>query len=186
MGSTNLSYAALEALRADGPLQTYRDKLILFGQFIGSWNLDVRFFDPAGDEIFRGSGEWVFSWVLDGRAIQDVIIYSDIKDPSKNTPGERRIGSTLRYYDPSIDLWRLVFLGATSGTFITLTGSSQGTDILIEGLDMDGSHLRWSFTEITSNSFHWIGLSSKDNVTWWKEQEMFAQRRIEDLGEKYI
>jgi hypothetical protein len=139
--------------------------------------MDIRFFNETGKEIFHGPGEWMFSWVLDGRAVQDVLVYSDIKDAAKKAPGERRIGSTLRYYDPNADLWRLVWLGATSGTFITLTGSSQGVGILVEGLDMDGSHLRWSFTEITPNSFHWIGMSSRDRITWWKEQEMFARRR---------
>ena len=179
MNNKTFSHAALDALRANGPLPAHREKLMLFGQFIGVWDMDIHFFNPAGDKIFHGPGEWMFSWVLDGRTIQDVLIYSDIKDPTKNMPGERRIGSTLRYYDSNADLWRAVWLGATSGTFLNLTSKPQTKDILIEGLDMDGSHLRWSFTEITQNSFRWIGLSSRDCVTWWKEQEMFAHRRIE-------
>jgi len=171
------SFAAMGALKADGPLPAYRDKLALFGQFIGVWDMDIHFYNETGKEIFHGPGEWMFSWVLDGRAIQDVIIYADITDPSRNAPGERRIGSTLRYYDPKGDLWRILWLGATSGTFISLIGRPAGNDIFVEGPDMDGSHLRWSFTEITPNYFHWTGISSKDRVTWWKEQEMFMRRR---------
>ena len=36
---------------------------------------------------------------------------------------------------------------------------------------------RWSFTEITPDSFHWIGEKSLDDgATWKKEIEMFARR----------
>ena len=133
--------AAIEALRADGPLPAYREQLMLFGQFVGTWNMDISFYDEAGQRVFQGVGEWMFSWILDGRAIQDVLIYADISDPTKIAIGERRIGTTLRYYDEKLDAWRMVWLGATSGTFLSLIAKPHGSDILIEGLDMDGSFL---------------------------------------------
>ena len=110
--------AAIEALRADGPLPAYREHLMLFGQFVGVWDMDISFYDEAGERIFHGVGEWMFSWVLDGRAIQDVLIYANISDSSKTAVGERRIGTTLRYYDEKLEAWRMVWLGASSGTFL--------------------------------------------------------------------
>ena len=48
--------AAIRALRADGPLPSRREPLQLFGQFIGTWDLTVSFFDETGDRIFQGPG----------------------------------------------------------------------------------------------------------------------------------
>jgi hypothetical protein len=167
----------LPTLRADAPHPNHSDKLMLFGQFIGIWELDIKFFDEAGHTIFHAPGEWAFSWVLDGRAIQDVITYAPLDDPSKTGSGERRTGTTLRYYDAKADVWRMLFLGATSGVFLPLIAKPVGGDILIEGAEDDGTLNRWTFTEITPDSFHWIGKVSTDGgVSWWMVQEMFARR----------
>ncbi len=167
----------LPVLRADAPHPNYADKLALFGWLIGVWKLDIKFFNEAGDLIFHAPGEWAFSWILDGRAIQDVITYPPLDDASKTAPGERRTGTTLRYYDAKTDAWRALFLGATSSVFFQLTAKSVGSDILLEGTEDDGTMNRWLFTEITPNSFHWIGKVSTDGgESWWMVQEMFAHR----------
>lgn len=120
--SASSSFHILSSLQADQPHPAHSAKLMLFGQFIGVWDMDIKFFDEAGETIFRGPGEWSFSWVLDGRVIQDVLTYADLGDATKNSPGERRTGTTLRYYDPRLDVWRVIWLGAASGTLIFLTG----------------------------------------------------------------
>lgn len=170
--------AALGLLRATGPLPAYREPLMLFGQFVGTWEMDIRFYDEAGKLVFHGPGEWSFAWVLDGRAVQDVLVYADTADPVRTAAGERRIGTTLRYYDAGLDVWRMVWLGATSGTFLNLTARPRGEEIAIEGIDMDGSFLRWSFSEISPERFRWTGLTSKDQTHWRIEQEMEGRRRI--------
>ena len=150
---------------------------MLFGQFIGTWDMDIQFYDGSGACVFRGLGEWSFSWILDGRAVQDVLAYADLSDPTRTGVGQRRVGTTLRYYDPRLDAWRMVWLGATSGAFLNLLARRDGEDIMVEGLDMDGSHLLWSFAEITPDRFRWVGRTSKDRHIWRIEQEMLARRR---------
>ena len=150
---------------------------MLFGQFIGTWDVDVRFFDESGACLFRGPGEWSFSWILDGRAVQDVLAYADVSNPARTAVGQRRIGTTLRYYDPKLDAWRMVWLGATSGAFLNLMARRDGEGILVEGHDMDGSLLRWRFAEITPESFRWTGQISKEQRHWRVEQEMIGRRR---------
>jgi hypothetical protein len=169
--------AAIEALKADGPLSAYRDKLMLFGQFIGTWDMDIRFYDEKGKQVFKGPGEWMFSWVLDGRAVQDVLTYASTTEPNRTAVGERRIGTTLRYYDPALDSWRMVWLGATSGTFLILNAKAVGSTIAIAGRDMDGSYLRWKFTDLSPDEFHWTGMTSRDRKHWRMEQEMYGRRR---------
>jgi hypothetical protein len=63
---------------------------MLFGQFVGVWNMQVEFFNDHGDCVYSQPGQWSFAWVLDGRAIQDVLTYP--------RPGEadRGIGTSLR------------------------------------------------------------------------------------------
>jgi hypothetical protein len=168
----------LPSLRADGPHPDYADKLMLFGQFVGVWAMDIRFFDTAGNMTFNGPGEWKFSWILDGRAIQDVLTYAALRDDSKTAPGQRRIGTTLRYYDPKADLWRAVWLGATSGILIQLTGKPTTDGISLEGREDEHTLNHWTFTAITADRFHWRGLASTDDgASWQLEQEMFARRK---------
>ena len=93
-------FPILETLRAEGPHPSYRDKLKLFGQFVGVWDLDVLFYDEDGKVVYRQPGEWSFAYVLDGRAIQDVLVYPNQEDGLQNSPGRRRIGTTLRFTIP--------------------------------------------------------------------------------------
>ncbi|MCY1019095.1 hypothetical protein [Pyxidicoccus sp. MSG2] len=176
--ATPLSERALALLRAEGPLAVHADKLMLFGRFVGAWDAEVVFYGEDGKEVFRQPGEWSFSWALDGRAIQDVLIYPNAEAGLSAAVGERRIGTTLRHYDAKADHWRVVWLGATTGFLAVLTGRPVGGEIHIEGPDPEGHLLRWMFTAITEDSFLWRGLLSKDGgATWRVTQEMPCRRR---------
>jgi hypothetical protein len=51
-------------------------------------------------------------------------------------------------------------------------------DIVQEGARPDGRPIRWVFTELTADSFRWLGHISDDGgATWRLEQEMLARRR---------
>lgn len=176
------TWAIGDLLPAAGPHAAHAKALATFGQFVGSWDLDVRFFDAAGEPTPARPARWSFDWVLDGRAVQDVLVMPGPVDGSL-VPGDRGIGTTLRYLDPTAGLWRLVFVGATSGNFVNLTGGAAGPDIVLRGVDMDGSSLRWTFTEITPSSFHWLGHTSNDGGDSWRlEQEMHARRSVPTGG----
>jgi len=174
----DLRFAAIEALHADGPDPERLPGLMLFGQFIGSWLMDVSFFKPDGSRITNFKADWLFSWILQGRAIQDVLLHPCREERVANPGASLKSGTTLRYYDYVQDLWRVVFIGTASNTHVSLIGRKNGDGILLEGPDVDGSPMQWSFSDITSASFHWRGMISKDGgKTWYLEQEMFATRR---------
>ena len=167
--------AAIENLRAPSIHPGYEAKLRTFGQFIGVWDMDIKLFNEENQIVYHQPGVWMFSWILDGRAIQDVIVGPPKLDPAH---GERRIGTTIRYYNETTKRWHITFMTATGQIYIHLEGGEQGDAIVLEGKDTDGSALRWMFTEITPGSFHWLGYTSPDNgKTWRLEQEMFAKRR---------
>ncbi|MCC3763867.1 hypothetical protein K3N28_12400 [Glycomyces sp. TRM65418] len=150
--------------------------MALFGQFIGTWDLRVRFFDRDGAVVSDEAGVWSFGWVLDGRAVQDVLIYPRA---GEDHVGARSIGTSLRRYDQVTDTWSVIWIGAVSGTQIALTARAAGDGILLEGPDVDGSPLRWTFTDITPESFHWQGRIQDTDGTWRLEQDMRARRRPE-------
>lgn len=171
------SFAAIEALGADGPHPEHRDQLMLFGQFVGAWLLDVSFYAPNGSLQSHFFADWMFSWILQGRAIQDVLIIPSKKERASNPDIPVKSGTTLRYFDPALGAWRVVWVGAHTNTYIPLIGRQQGERIVLEGPDVDGSPLRWIFSNITSNTFLWTGYTSKDEGhTWYMEQQMKATR----------
>jgi len=167
--------AAIENLRAPNVHTGYEEKLRTFGQFIGVWDMDITLFNEKNQIFYHQPGVWMFSWILDGRAIQDVIVGPPRSDPAN---GERRMGTTIRYFNETTQRWHITFMTPTGQIYIHLEGGQKGDAIVLEGKDTDGSALRWMFTEITPQSFHWLGYTSPDNgKTWLLEQEMFAKRR---------
>jgi hypothetical protein len=154
----------------------HADELQTFGRFVGSWDLRVRFFAEDGSTTFDGVGLWAFGWTLDGRAIQDVLHYGAASEFPRDAP-HRQLGTSLRHLAPD-GTWRVTWLGAVSGTSIHLRGGRHPNgDLVLEGDDVDGSRLRWSFTDITERSFTWTGQIQPMGRPWRIEQLMTARRR---------
>jgi hypothetical protein len=59
------------ALLADGPAADRAANMMLYGQFVGSWDGTVVVHNPDGTGR-ESSSEVHFGWVLGGRAAQDV------------------------------------------------------------------------------------------------------------------
>lgn len=174
------AFDILSSYPATGPHPDYREKLMLFGQFEGVWDMDIKFFDEAGNVVFHGPGEWAFAWVLDGRVMQDVLTFPDLRDPTATAPGKRNIGTSLRHYNPKTDTWRVVWIGASSSNlcFLRANASQVGDEILLERNDEGSSRLKWRFSDISDDEFHWTGHFSTDaGASWILEQEMRAKRR---------
>ena len=86
-------------------------------------------------------------------------------------------GTTLRVYDPGLDAWHILWMDGMKPLFRRQVGRASGADIVQEG-DIDGGgKSRWRFTEITANSFHWLGERSVDGTSWKLLTEYYARRR---------
>jgi hypothetical protein len=174
------SSSFLSVLYADGPAADRAEKMALYGQFVGGWDTDVVAHAQDGAE-HRGHGEIHFGWVLEGRAIQDVWM---IPRRVERHPGIAALpvagnwyGTTLRVYDPGIDAWHILWTDPANQIYTQQIGRARGHDIVQEGKLPNGAVLRWSFTEITGNSFHWVGERSDDGgAAWWLQVEVFARR----------
>src|SRR5262249_32775045 len=168
------------ARHADAPAPDIAAKMELYGRFVGSWQSDIVTHAPDGGR-HSGHGEIHFGWVLQGRAIQDVWM---IPRRSERVPGASVMpvagnwyGTTLRVFDPGIDAWHILGRDRATQFFTRQLGRARGDDIVQEGADADGALMRWSFTRIRPDSFHWLGERSGDGGASWQLQvEVLARR----------
>ncbi|MGD0273331.1 MAG: hypothetical protein ABSB96_06360 [Gaiellaceae bacterium] len=163
---------AVSLLAADGPAEGLADKLMLFGRFVGAWDVESTSFQPDGTRRER-IGEWRFAWVLGGRAIQDVLF--------EKGASPDRYGTTIRAYDERADTWHVSWMAPAWHEYVHLVARAVGDRIVLEGAGSDPARReRWSFNEITDDSFVWRGEASFDEgETWILEQEIRARRRRE-------
>lgn len=153
----------------------------LYGWLIGNWELEVLHYGV--DVRARGIiGEVHFSWVLEGRAVQDVWIMPRRSDRGAQlgAPDDRSCnmyGTTLRIWDATRQAWRVTWLNPVVGQRDELIGGWSGGDIVQLGSHADGTPIRWRFLEIADDSFRWLGEAlQKDGHTWKTEGEFRARR----------
>jgi hypothetical protein len=177
-GAPALAEQMTAALAATGPNAAHTGALALYGRLVGAWDVTNRYLveEPPGSADGHwetGTVLWTFGWVLAGNAVQDVMWFTS-DGPRRRTA----TGSTMRLYDPAKDAWHIVWF-SPDGTTKALTGRpGPGGDIVQEGTDAHGRPIRWSFTEMTGESFRWLGEVSDDGgQTWRLDQEMLGRRR---------
>jgi hypothetical protein len=170
------SSSFIDALHSDRASPDRADKMGLYGQFIGRWDMDG-VLRAADGTRHTARGEIHFGWVLGGRAIQDVWIMPGRDAPPSDWPADF-YGTTLRVYDPGIDAWHILWIDPVKQLYRRMVGRARGPDIVQDGTDEGGAPVRWSFTEITPDSFHWLAERSPDGGTSWQLVVEFFARRV--------
>jgi len=163
----------IEGLHAEGPDPQLREKLMLFGRFVGDWDIiQDRYLLPDGRWVEQ-KGEVHWGWILDGKAVQDV--WTSIDEKTGKSIAE---GTTVRFYDPDIDAWHSVWIAPPQGAVKTFIGRQVGNETVLEGRTKDGHPLKWIFSEITEDSFRWHAEETWDNgETWTLTEEMTIRKR---------
>lgn len=164
----------IEGLPAYGPDPKFKEKLDLFGQFVGDWDiLECKYLQDDGTwSSDRGELHW--RWILEGKAVQDVWSIID-KETRKVIPG----GTTIRFYDPKIDSWRSTWISPDQGVVKAFIGRKVGEEIVLDLVNHEeGSLQRWIFSEITPTTFRWRGEESRDSgKTWTMYEKMRIKRK---------
>jgi hypothetical protein len=165
-----------EALLAGGPAADRAAKMMLYRQFVGSWDGRVVVHE-VGASRRESSSEVHFGWVLGGRGVQDVWI-APSRHARKPAEQDRMYGTTLRVYDPQSDVWHITWIDPVRQTYDRMIGREVGKDIVQEYHNQQGARCQWLFTEIAADSFHWISRDSADEgETWNARTEFFLRRR---------
>jgi hypothetical protein len=166
------------ALVAAGPSRDLGAAALTYDWLIGVWDAELIDFLEDGSR-HEQRGEWHFSWTLEGRAVQDVLIAP--RRFKRNRSGPRtadRYGTSIRVYDAKEKVWRITWINPVTGARDELTGRKIGADVIQEGKRSNGQPIRWVFTRITSKSCLWYGEALQaDGHTWKREAEFHLRKR---------
>ena len=136
----------------------------LFGRFVGAWVFDGTDIAADGTETHY-RGRWDFGYILNGRAVQDVL-YCDGVDH----------GTTIRI--PRGDgTWDVVWATPVHHKVVRLRGRPDGQRIVITSVDTDRT-LRWSFNHIKPDAFVWRGEESTDGGDTFRLAEEMRLSRV--------
>jgi hypothetical protein len=165
------------ALSADGPAAEHAEELMLYGQFVGEWEFDWTGYDEKGEATMSERGEWIFAWTLEGRAVQDVWIIPERGRRGRAAVPQGEYGTTLRFYDPRAEAWKVTWNGPIYGALRTFVARKSGDEIVQEGHTEEGQPMRWIFSDITPESFYWRSVYSTDGEATWQLREEMSVRR---------
>lgn len=148
------------------------EELDFFGSLVGEWEIEWtdRLYDATPRRV---KGEWIFSWVLDGTAIQDLFIVPSRSERLINKQPDAEYGTTLRIFNPKTSAWD-IFYGCT-GEAIRLTARKTGDDIVLT--ENTTGRMRYVFSDMTATAFHWRKEQQNENGTWQTVARVVATKR---------
>jgi hypothetical protein len=147
--------------------------LDLFAPVIGEWVFD--YYDRMGEHAGRHvTGEWIFSRVLDGMGVQDVFICPSRAERLTHPQPDAEYGTTLRIYNPATQAWDIYY--GCVGSAVRLEARRAGNEIVL--LEIAEGSMRWVFSEMSANSFHWRHQCLDSGAQWRTWCEIDARRKI--------
>jgi len=165
-----------KVLVSEKPSADLGDAANVYGWLVGGWKMRIVDYADGGSKREQ-DGEWHFAWVLEGRAIQDVLVVPTGKRNASMEKAGNRYGCSLRVYDEELGAWKVRWNNPVTGAEDNLIGRRVGERIVQEGSDKSGNKIRWNFDDIKPDSFHWTGERLYDGGKTWKfEVEFFGER----------
>lgn len=162
----------INVLVSNGKSNLIPERDNLYGQFVGEW--DFEWIDTLGTSGERHvKGEWIFAWVLEGTAIQDVFICPSRKARIKDYQPDAAYATTVRMYNPNTEAWDILYTELGGATL--LEGRREGDKIV--QTEVSEQKIKWVFSEITDTSFHWQRIVQRSDNSWETEAELYAVRR---------
>ncbi len=153
--------AFLESLYSDLRSEKIPQDRDIFGVLIGTW--DILWIDHLDSTEMRSvKGEWLFSRVLDGTAVQDTFIVPSRNERKIHPQPDAEYGTTIRIYNPKTGLWD-IFYGCM-GVVFRLTGEKHGDELILT--ENTGHAMRYIFSDITQSSFKWRKEILTDEKNW--------------------
>lgn len=141
-----------------------------FGQFVGAWKFDGEYLNDK-NELCTSKGEWIFSWILEGKAVQDVFIWPPRSE--RNKPfSDNEYGTTLRFYNTETKKWDIIYTNV--GVPVLLEADKVGESIVLT--EKNEGKMQWIFSDITKNSFVWRSICADNGKE--KQLARLEVRRI--------
>ena len=136
----------------------------LMGQLAGVWDAEQTI--VAKDGSWNGKKTkaiWRWYYILDGQAVQDDWISIDSLNRQK------AVGTNIRIYNPDEKLWYMAWIDKTHRRLATFTATNDGGNVIMDGINSTGRHIRNTFYQITANTFDWKQEWTFDEGKSWVE-----------------
>ncbi|MFA6688504.1 MAG: hypothetical protein ACOX6K_02695 [Sphaerochaetaceae bacterium] len=168
-----------ESLVSNAAESEAREKLKLYVPLIGLWEFDWT--GNVGGREITVPGEWIFSWILEGRAIQDTWICPARKLRNSGDYPQGEYGTTIRVFDAVQNMVKVFWFGPTSSNFSLFEARWQDgrivQDEILDGHGPATRRERWIFRDISEDSFVWESLKSSDGEQWNVTQTVLARKK---------
>ena len=158
----------IETLTSSGKSAELPEAYNYFGKLIGSWKLDYTDHNIACSV----KGEWHFSWVLEGMAVQDVIILPSRETKTQPPHPLTEYGTTLRIYNPDTHTWDIAY--GYTGRIMRLEARKQNDMVVLTNIDDERQ--KWVFVKIEDTHFNWKNVTVKEDGEWHINADIYAER----------
>lgn len=158
----------IDALASDGRSPELPEEYDYFGKLVGSWKLDY----VDRNLSCSVEGEWHFARVLEGMAIQDVIILPSRATRTETPHPLTEYGTSLRIFNPETLAWDVVY--GYTGKVFRLEARKQGDMIVLTNLE--DANRKWVFASIEDYRFHWRNITVQDDGAWHVNADLYAER----------
>lgn len=119
-----------------------------YRKLIGEW--DIVWVENEGATNERKvKGEWLFSRILEGTAIQDLFIVPSRSERKINPQSDGEYGTTIRIYNPNTHYWD-IYYGCTGCSF-QLVGKKENESIV--HTEISEGKMKWIISDITDANF---------------------------------
>ncbi|QDZ15396.1 hypothetical protein [Humibacter ginsenosidimutans] len=163
------SFAA--ALVSEGVAPEHPNRMTRFGQLVGTWRVSGERLDEATGEWTARDFTWIVSWVMEGRAVEDLEVIE--VDGQAST-----VAVAVRVYDPAAGVVRVSYFAPAANQFANLVAQGWRDGLRQDGTQNDERPIRWNFSEITDESYVFDGWVSDDDGATWKLVEHLEGTRL--------
>jgi len=171
--SSDQQRGLITELAAVGPHPSIADHARVVSRLVGAWDVEYTDFKKDG-RVTQRSGQLIFGWVLDGRAIQDlwVVFPSEAQE-------EREVYTDLFYLDAKSGAWRTVFVDPQEASVATFIEAAAGDGrLVLESRDLVPKQVRrWSYSDFRPGSFVYRDEASTDGGKTWKLRSEYHMTR---------
>ena len=159
------------ALVSQAVAPEHPNRMTRFGQLVGSWQVRGRRLEESTGEWTGRDFIWIVSWVMGGRAIEDLEVVD-------GDDGPLTIAIAVRVYDPAAGLVRVSYVSPANNQYANLVAQGWRDGIRQDGSQNDERPIRWNFSEITDDSYVFDGWVSDDEGSTWKLVEHLEGTRL--------
>jgi len=160
-----------DALVSSGPSPEHPKRMTRFGQLVGSWHVRGRRLDEATGEWRTRDFTWLVSWVMDGRAIEDL----EVVDSGR---GPETLAVAVRVLDPTAGVVRVSYFSPALNQYANLVAQGWRDGIRQDGTQNDERPIRWNFSGVSEQSYTFDGWVSNDEGATWELVEHLEGERL--------